>query len=297
MRGLPQSARFSLMLWRRRRLPPDAVGELIDLPTTQLRVVDSGGDGRGAYVVVPDPPNVIEHCLPLLRRVSAGQRVVALELPGFGFSRPRPGFRFDIASQSAVLHQVYDRLGLTQTVLDMSCLGAYVGLDFAARHPERVRHLLVQQVPSLLDAQRWARRADLHGLIRTPWIGQCFMCAFRRQAARHWYGAALPRPHAAALRHAYTAPALAALDAGGLFLLADAYQALLAHPAGASAPRQPVTALWGGADRTHAGTPPQSLLRDVPDARWVEFEGCGHFPGLESPERYDDLLREASVKV
>jgi hypothetical protein len=57
-------ARFSLMLWRRPRLPAHAVGHIIDLPHTQIRVFDSGnGSGRGAYVVVPDPPNVIEHCV------------------------------------------------------------------------------------------------------------------------------------------------------------------------------------------------------------------------------------------
>lgn len=287
-------------LWRRPRLRPGAVGEIISLPQARVRVFDSGGgsgSGRGAYVVAPDPPNVIEHCLPLLRRLSQGQRVVAFELPGFGYSQPRPRFRFDVASHSEVMYQLFERLGLYETVLDMSCLGGYVGLDFASRHPERVRHLVLQQTPALADAQRWARCADLAGLIRTPWMGQCFICALRRRVVRHWYGAALPARHDDALRQAFTAPALDALDAGGLFMLADAYQALLAQAQPGAVPPQPVTALWGAADPSHAGTPPRSLLHDVPHARWVAFHDCGHFPGLESPERYHAWLACASVNV
>ncbi|WP_273222049.1 alpha/beta hydrolase [Pseudomonas sp.] len=290
---LPHANDFSLMLWPRPRLPAHALGEIIDLGQAALRVFDNHrGSGQGAYVVVPDPPNVIEHCLPLIQRLSAKQRVIAFELPGFGYSRPRRGFRFDTANQSALINILFERLNLSETVLDMSCLGAYIALDFAVRYPARVRHLLIQQAPSLADAQRWARGADFHGVIRTPWLGQCFMCLLRRRVTRHCYGSALPPQHSFTLQTAYESLALDALAHGGQFLLADAYQSLLAQETEAAIPSQPVTIIWGAADGSHICTPPRSLLKGLPAARFFEFDDCGHFPGLEAPARYDSVLRD-----
>ena len=35
---------------------------------------------------------------------------------------------------------------------------------------------------------------------------------------------------------------------------------------------------------------PRSLLTVVPHARFVAFERCGHFPDLEDPRRFAELL-------
>lgn len=103
---------------------------------------------------------------------------------------------------------------------------------------------------------------------------------------RHGYESVLPVQRSTALQNADESPALDALTHGGLFLLADAYQSLLAQDTEASIPSQPVTAQWGTADGSHACTPPRSLLKGVPAARFIEFADCrlptaGIFQGSE----------------
>ncbi|MCE2970473.1 MAG: alpha/beta hydrolase, partial [Burkholderiales bacterium] len=138
----------------------------------------------------------------------------------------------------------------------------------------------------------WARRADVAGIIRTPWLGQLFMRAMYRKVAEHWYHSALPASRDARQHAHYTRPAFQALDRGGCFCLGDAYQSLLSEPglplAGLA---RPVTFVWGGADRTHDKTSHASALQDLPHAEFVEFAQCGHFPALEAPARYYPLLR------
>jgi len=48
--------------------------------------------------------------------------------------------------------------------------------------------------------------------------------------------------------------------------------------------------LWGLADRTHRRTDKRSILSYMPHARWVEFDSAGHFPELEEPERFREVL-------
>ena len=52
----------------------------------------------------------------------------------------------------------------------------------------------------------------------------------------------------------------------------------------------PVLLVWGDRDRmvSHQGS--RHVLAQVPGARYVELEGCGHCPQLEEPEAFVELL-------
>lgn len=292
---------FGRLLWRRRRRKlqrscAELPGDFIRTEQADIRVLDvrKPGASTRTLVIVPDPPNVIEHCMHMIEAFSSDVRIVAFELPGFGHSYPNAAYRYDIAGQALAFEDLFKRLDIRDSVLDMSCLGAYVGLVFARMHPERVSHLMLQQVPAFHEAQAWARRADLHGIIRSPWLGQLFMRCLSRTVVNHWYHSALPETHDAHQHASYAGPAFGSLARGGCFCLGDAYQSLLAEP---SLPRGVMTCgttvVWGAADRTHAKTTQASLLQDLPSADYVEFPHCGHFPSLEMPERYFPLLQAA----
>lgn len=295
------SAEFSRQLWQSRkkeliRCRHDFPGEFIRVGNAEIRVLVSSDPGAGlqTLVVVPDPPNVIEHLLPLIAEFSKHVRVVAFELPGFGYSYPDAGFKFDISSQTTTFEALFRYLNINNAVLDISCLGAYVGINFAHAYPERVHRLMLQQVPNFKEAQIWAQRADLWGLIRTPWIGQLFMRYLHKVVANHWYHSALPATHDEEKYQYFARPAIDALTHGGCFCLADAYQTLLAKSQ-FTLPvlKQEISIIWGGADKTHALTSRASLLKDLPKACFHEFSNCGHFPSLEAPELYYPFLRDA----
>ena len=45
-----------------------------------------------------------------------------------------------------------------------------------------------------------------------------------------------------------------------------------------------------GPDRSHRRADPQAILRDVPQAEVIQFDDCGHFPDLENPQRFAQIL-------
>lgn len=82
-----------------------------------------------------------EHLEPL---AAAGQRVVAVDLPGFGEAVSR---REPVAHWADVV--TMDALGIAQASLLGSSFGAAVALRVAALHPQRVSSLLLFSAPAV----------------------------------------------------------------------------------------------------------------------------------------------------
>ncbi|HYI00938.1 alpha/beta hydrolase [Hyalangium sp.] len=264
----------------------------MELAQARVRVAVVG-QGPRTVVIVPDPPNLIEHHHESIQRLASDHRVICFELPGFGRSSLQGGARFGFALQLEVMGEVLERLEARRVLLEMSCLGAMMGLRLALRRPDLVGRLVLAQVSSLAQMQSWARETDVGGLIHTPGVGQVLVAASKFFIARHWYRAALPEGASEALYQQYLQPTLRTLREGGRFELASAYQAVRREEeVDYSGIHQPLLLLWGRGDRTHAATRPQALLEALPQARLVEYEGCGHFPTLEDVDRYIHTLKE-----
>jgi pimeloyl-ACP methyl ester carboxylesterase len=266
--------------------------ERVELTHGTLRV-RTRGVGDRAIVFLIDPPNTVEHYDALLaeltREEAKSSRVVCVELPGFGFSRPGSGFDFGVAGYATVLDELLTELQIESCTLVGACVWAYAALLLAARQPDRVRGLVLTQSPCWADEVSWSRRIDTHGVVRRPVLGQAAMYAARTRVATRWYDSALP---VGADRGAFTGPALSALKHGARFALGSLTQAWF----GAESPDfsrvfQPTRLLWGNADRSHRRSREGSLGELLPNAERVTFDDCGHFPELEAPLRFCAVLR------
>ena len=65
-------------------------------------------------------------------------RCIAPDYPGFGLSRPAPGYDLKPESQSRVVEALVERLGLSGVVVFGYAWGGPIGLGFAGRRPELV---------------------------------------------------------------------------------------------------------------------------------------------------------------
>lgn len=270
-------ARFSL-----RRARPVPSWTYLSVAGARLRAREVGS-GELCFVMTPDPPNVLEHHGESLERFAERGRAIGLELPGFGHSVPPPGFGFSIDQNAELVARALDQLDVRRAVLMFPCIAGLIALEVARRRPRRVAAVVLSQTPSLEDALLWAQRVDPGGLIRTPVVGQLLVRLLRRRLAHQWYGAALPR---GTDRGPYVDVALSAYADGADYCLASALQALPRTAASSAMVQVPVLGIWGGADRTHRPSDPGAGLALAPRSRLVVFEGAGHFPDLEQPERF-----------
>jgi pimeloyl-ACP methyl ester carboxylesterase len=226
---------------------------------------------------------------------AAGFRVLALDLPGFGYSaRPTAAAAYTTEAQAALVAEVLDLLaaelewdleqGPGAVDLVGHSFGGGVALTLAASRPERVRSLVL--VDSTLPTHSRARRADLpfyrplvYLLIRTVGLRRAFVRA--------------------ALERSFHDDSLVTRE------LVDAYRSrlLLRGPAGAyrsltapiprvrlavdlAAIARPALVVWGEEDALIPARAGRRAAERLPDARFAVLPACGHIPMEECPEAW-----------
>jgi haloalkane dehalogenase len=72
---------------------------------------------------------------------AAGNRAIALDLPGYGGSSKPPGATYDFALYDSTLDAFLEALGIETTALAVHDVGGPIGLHWAVHRPERVTKL------------------------------------------------------------------------------------------------------------------------------------------------------------
>jgi pimeloyl-ACP methyl ester carboxylesterase len=270
-----------------RRAPDTPDVRWVPLGRATVRARLSGAGPAPPIVLIPDPPNTIEHYGDLVTRLAPGGPVLCFDPPGFGFSAPAPGFRYTLDEHAALMAELLDALGLHHVTLSVGCLGGFAGMRLARRRPDLVARLVLVQVPSCDAALRWVR-GGYWWLLGTPFLGQLVMAGAKARVTRAWYRACLGP---GARRDSFLQPGLDALRRGGAFSLASAFQMFRPDLLDFSGIRQEALVVWGGADATHPDTDPRSALVHLPRATWIEWPACGHYPDLEDAKAYALCLR------
>ena len=290
------ASRLDLQLCQRAKSRYEKRKHLLDIKHVRLKHCDIRVhiSGRGpTLVMLPDPPNTIEHHEQLIENLKDRFRIVCFEFPGFGFSYPSPGMQYTLTGLTQVFEDLFARLDVTNAAMAISCLGAYVGINYAIRYPERINNLILIQVAELQQAISWSYKADVFGLIRTPFVGQLLTQSAQAKVTKQWYQSALGVPSADTTCRKYTAISLASIEQGSCFCLASAYQMLQNRTEiDWDMLKQPVLLVWGAKDKTHSETNPNLIASLVSDNTFVQFDNSAHFPNLEEVERFSKLLRE-----
>jgi len=99
---------------------------------------------------------------PQIEALSAGRRVIAPDLPGFGGSDgPDSMSRYTMAGYAELVAGLLDRLALATVVLGGLSMGGYVAFAFFRQYPERVAGLILADTRAAADtAQVYERRTD-----------------------------------------------------------------------------------------------------------------------------------------
>lgn len=263
-----------------------------------VRRVDS--DGEATVVYVHGLGGSSTNWTDLATQLAPFAHGIAVDLPGFGFSEPPPGFDFRLASHADLLAEFISGLGEGPVHLLGNSMGGAICLLFAAKHPELVRTLTLIS-PAMPDRRPDPRRLSdpRMALAYLPFVGPgvrrqlaalgpreraaqviklCFAdpSAFPEQRLGE-----LAEEHGARAEFAWAAPALAQ-STFGIF---RTWFARGAESLWAIAPmvKVPSLVIWGEQDRVISVRRAPRTARLLGDARLLVLPKTGHVAQMERP--------------
>jgi pimeloyl-ACP methyl ester carboxylesterase len=221
-------------------------------------------------------------------------RVVAMDLPGFGYSE-LPAEDISIEGHARWCFALLDALGIDEVAVVGNSLGGFIAAEMAIRAPERVRTLTV--VSAAVFWQDYRRAQPLVGLARLSdaYVARALTrstdAVATRPRLRSWAlaTAGFRYPHLISKELAHELVRSARRTDGFL----PALEALADYPLDEELPKIgcPTLIVWGAHDTLVPVKDAKRMQELIPNARREVFERTGHVAMLERPERFNRLLR------
>lgn len=257
-------------------------------PGLTVHVRDQGKRGGPALFLIHGSNASLHTWEPWVARLGGAYRVVSLDLQGHGLTGPHPQRCYTAACMVATVDGVRRALKIERLAIAGNSMGGWVAWNYALAHPDRTTALVLVDAAGAPPAPG-TRQPDLpigFRIVRNP-------------VGRVLGGSITPRwvierslKGSMADSHQVT-PAMV-----------DRYWELLRYPGNRqatldrfSAPRAEVTAatfaplkmpvlvMWGREDKLIPVEQAQGFKAAIPQARVVIYDGVGHIPMEEVPDR------------
>jgi pimeloyl-ACP methyl ester carboxylesterase len=228
----------------------------------------------------------------LLELADAGFRVIAPDLPGYGYSAKPRHLDYTIASQAKLISSLVQQLGIQRALFVGSSYGAAIAATIALDHPALVEKLVLVGAVTNNKPTRYL----LMRLFSSPIIGDVLSPLV--VGSRRLLRLRMKRVYD---RHSWVLDERR-VDARHLPLATrGAHRAIIRTVRRWDAERvsreahlltQPTLLLWGDNDREVPLRDGEYLHEKIPQSRLVVFRECGHLPQEEYPAAFTKLVVE-----
>lgn len=283
--------------------------------TIRYRCLGETRPGRPVVLLLHGIGDSGETWLPVLERLAARRQehapnlpaVIAVDMLGHGGSS-KPRTDYSLGAHANVMRDLLDRLEVEKVFLVGHSLGGGIAMQFVYQYPDRVEGLILESTGGL--------GPDVFGLLRAATLPGANTVI--RLASTGPVGASLKFGLEWGIRLAELARIPLPADAGdvgrvmGSLVAVESRAAFLStlksvvDPAGqrvsaldklGAAGDMPVLMVWGERDPIIPVQHAREAQAIMTTARLVVFPGAGHFPHRFDPDRFADLLIEATARL
>jgi pimeloyl-ACP methyl ester carboxylesterase len=272
----------------------------VEIDGSSVNYVDYGSGSPGAHPVVfvhglgGSWQNWLEN---IPRMAAEGRRVVALDLPGAGFSE-MPADEISISGYGRVVNALCDELDLGEVVLVGNSMGGFVAAETAIQFPQRVERLVLVSAAGITTSD----------VVRGPLMAASRVFAMVATRAAVMSDRLVVRPRlrvpmfAQIIRYPQRIPADLLHEitySSGRKGFVPALRAILTYDVRDRLPeiRCPTLIIWGGDDMLVPDRDAGEFERMIPDSRKVVLPDTGHVAMMERPQTVNDLLVEFLAEV
>ena len=227
--------------------------------------------------------------LPLAK---SGFRVIAPDLPGYGYSDKPGDGEYTIAAQARAVLGLMDKMGIDRATIVGASYGGAVAATIALDHPERVAKLVMVGAVSNDEVKKKLLlrlvRVPVIGDLATPlFLGSRWILRKRTQEVYRRLGYPMDERKLDARHHL-----LATSNTHRAMIRTVRHWSADRISREASLIRPPTMLIWGEED-THIPVSDAFRLRHaIPNSRLIVFRHCGHLPPTEFPEKFVEVVAD-----
>jgi pimeloyl-ACP methyl ester carboxylesterase len=247
-------------------------------------------------------PLVLVHGIPtssflwrdMIEELSAHGRIIALDLPGFGFSDPPPNGDYTISNYARILESFLEALSIEQATLVCHDYGGPIVLTYALRHPEKYDRLIILDTFLHMDLPPWPLSMKI---ARIRPFGEIVMRLWGQDIAR-WgleEGVMDKSRISDGLVQRYYMPdgnpdKLNKSMLGTLRV--DYMEDLEFIEKNLKTIERPTLILWGEDDKFLPLSLGDRIHKDIVGSKMEILPNCGHFVPEDQPERATEIIAE-----
>ncbi|HUS14972.1 MAG TPA: alpha/beta fold hydrolase [Chloroflexia bacterium] len=278
-------------------LTPEAAapgGTFATVDGLRVRYLEAGPPDAPALVLIHGFGGMAETWGAVMGRLAGEYRLIAPDLPGFGYSERSSAPIFTLRRRAEGIVALLDHLGIGRATLVGNSMGGAVALQTAYSFPERVDRLVLADAVAGYDGKGTSPSPLLGEVLRRTPLGKILLTTLFYDDARAaklvgamYYdrGRFTPQMQAHYLRPRRVRGSLDSL------LALTATRADDNLPTGIAAIATPTLILWGQDDRLVGPAYAERLHADLRDSRVVLIPDCGHLPQEERPDAFVAALR------
>lgn len=232
------------------------------------------GEGR-PVVLLHGWGSSAESLSPVAKALEDRFRVYALDLPGFGWT-PSAATTWGTWEYASYVEAFMDRVGIPAADLIGHSFGGRIALVLAAQRSDRVRRLVLVASAGIRPRRGLLHRVKVGAvklakrLFSLPVWGRA-----GERVIAELYGRIGSRDYRNAGSMRATLVKVVAEDLRGIL----------------SAIRAPTLIIWGDRDQEVPLSSMQIMARGIQGSQLEVFEGAGHFPFIDSPDRFSRVVR------
>jgi pimeloyl-ACP methyl ester carboxylesterase len=259
-----------------------------------VNVIDIGDGAAEPLVFVHGRSGSWQNWLENIPHFAATRRVIAFDLPGFGYS-PMPAGEITIPGYGAIVAELLGALEIGASHVVGNSMGGFIAAELAIQVPQHVERLALVSAAGLtiehmrsepgMFALRTGEALIAHS---AAWVGKRSERICRRPGGRK-LAFGMVAAHPARLPAALVAEQLRGSGKPGFV---PAIDALTSYPIRHRLPEIacPTLIVWGAEDRLVPVRDAYEFERLIPDARALVWQDTGHVPMLERPARFNSEL-------
>jgi len=227
-----------------------------------------------------------ENWLPVMGKLAENHHVIAVDLPGWGESTPKPGADYGPVAQSRRLAAFLQAQRQPAALLVGHSMGGMVSGLMTAEHPELVQRLVFMSSAGVMFKENDFARLVLKGgnpfAVYETESFQDFLSTFVFADAPY-----VPAPIAGAIlaqraaKRDFEKTVFTQMRLGPEAFLLQQRLPLI---------KQPVGLLWCDQDKIIDPSAAAVFAESLPNSTTVMLKGCGHMPMMEQPEQVTAFL-------